>query len=589
MILGEPWGLLALAGLPALVALHLWRARHAPHPVSGLFLWPADRRAMATGRRRAPLLLRPSFWCEATAILAIAWWLADIHLSPRMPARHLVLVLDDRWRMQAVAGDGTSAATRLRDALDTRLAALAEGDRSTLIVSGAPPRLLAGPAVAPAAVRAALHAWTPTAAWHGLDGAITLAAGLAGPGAEIVVGSDRAPDRLPAGVGLVATGSPAANSGLADVRWWRGGDGERLVAVVQATGAGSRRLRLLRDGAECAAADLALDPAAPAMHAFALPAGLPEEAVLDLVLDGDDPLAIDDRASLIRPPLRTVRSRVVATGSAGAAASAALRAAGALPVDGADADLVASGPGPRDALTATAAWRLVVAPGDGPPTIGPFTARRDHPLLADLDLGDVVWSGGALPGRDTIPLLLAGDRTLISLERSAGTDGGMDIVVHLDPARSDLFRKVGWPVLVANLVAWRSSRLPGIADPDPRCGQPVAAVLPPGVRSAVLRGPDGSERILRADGDGQLTVPGLPRPGMWSLAAGTATWRISAQPLDPRQADLRDAATREVAPVVAGRAGVERARSPLSALLPLILAAGAGCAAWVLFRREERP
>src|SRR6185295_5599359 len=98
----------------------------------------------------------------------------------------------------------------------------------------------------------------------------------------------------------------------------------------------------------------------------------------------------------------------------------------------------------------------------------------------------------------------------------------------LDAARSTVLRHPAWPGLIANLISWRASRLPGIADPNPRCGQPVSAVLPPGIREALLRAPDGTERHLRADAEGSLAIPGLPRPGCWELRVGPAIWPICA-------------------------------------------------------------
>lgn len=571
MIVGAPLGLLALAGIPALVALHLWRARHAPHPVSGLFLWPADRRILATGRRRAPLVLRPSFWLEILAVLAVAWWLADIHWSPRESARHLVFVLDDRWRMQAQAPDGTTCAQRLAAAIDARLAALAPGDRATLVASGSPPRLVAGPAASPAEARAALARWRPTAAWHDLEPAITLATSLAGAGAEITLGSDRIPERLPAGMGALATGIAATTSGLADARWWRDADGERIVALVRGDRAGQRRLHLVHAGTDLAAVDIAIDPSRPVLHVFDHLQRLPEGAAVELVLDGADPLPIDDRAALLRPAARTVHARIAIDGPVASAARSALAAAGAEVVTTAQAELtIGGGGGP---------WSLLFAPGDGAPTLGPFTAERSHPLLQDVDFTGVLWSGSAPPQHS--PLLITGDRTLLSWAT------GPQLTLHLDPARSNLFQANAWPVLIANLVAWRAAQIPGLADPDPRCGQALRAMLPAGEREAVLRGPDGAERRLRADPDGAVAMPGLPLPGRWELRTASAAWAISALPLDARQADLAAARSGGVAAQAVGRGEVGRLRGPLAALLPLVLAAAAGIGAWAAFRREE--
>lgn len=570
MILGAPLGLLGLLGIPALVALHLWRARHAPRPVSALFLWPDDRRVLASGRRRAPLVLRGSFWLEVLAVLAATWWLADIHWSPRAAARHLVAVLDDRWRLQAVDG-GTSAAQRLRDALDARLAQLDGSDRVTLIASGSPPRILCGPAGEPVAARAALAAWRPEAAWHGMDAALTLATGIGGPGSEITLASDRAPARLPDGVGLLTTGRGVTTSGLADARWWRDGRGERVVAVVHGAGG---RIPVLR------IAGISVGPTSTegGVHVFAKLPPMAEDAVAELAMPGEDPLPIDDRAELVRPPSRLVRASVALDGATGQAVRAALTAAGATLTPG-EPDLIVGAAGqPR-------AWSLQIAAGDGPPSLGPFTARRDHPLLADIDLSGVLWTASAAtpPGS---PLLIAGGQVLISEARRSAD---RDLAVHIDPARSTLTRHPAWPGLFANLVAWRAARLPGVADPNPRCGQSVPAVLPAGITEAELVDPGGAIRVLRAGPDGDLAIPGLGKAGRWTLRWTGGSASISALPLDARQADFSDATSREVAAIAAGRAEVERTRGPLAALLPLVLAAAAALAACALFAREERP
>ncbi len=569
MILGEPWGLLALAGLPAIVALHLWRARHAPLPVSGLFLWPVERRVLASGRTRAPLVLRGSFWLEVLAVLAAAWWLSDLHWSPRTTARHLVLVLDDRWRLQASV-DGGSAADRLRAALDQQLAALHAGDRATLIASGDPPRLLAGPAAEPATARTALAAWQPQSSWHQVDAALTLAAGLGGPGAEIVLGSDRIPALLPDGVGVIATGRASPTTGFADVRWWRDGGSERIVAVVHGDPARIPQVEIGGLVVGCSSPR-------PGLYLFDHLPPLGEAATATLALDGADPLPLDDRIELVRPPARVVRLRVAVDTFLAEPVRAAARAAGVILADG-EADLVVGAEG------APGCWSLRFEAGAAAPTLGPFTARRDHPLLADLDFHGVLWTGAAATTSGA-PLLVCADGTLIS-EAERGAD--RDILLHLDLARSTLTRHTAWPALFANLVAWRASLLPGIADPNPRAGAPLTARLPPGVTTGELVDPDGQTRELQASADGSLAIPGLTRPGRWQLRWGGTAHPVNVLPIDQRQADLTGAATGERAAAPVGRADVERRRKPLDHLLPLLIAALAALAAWTAFRREER-
>jgi hypothetical protein len=222
-------------------------------------------------------------------------------------------------------------------------------------------------------------------------------------------------------------------------------------------------------------------------------------------------------------------------------------------------------------------WTVAMGGSGGPPTLGPFLARRDHPITADLDGTGTLWSGGAerAPGA---PLLVADGRILISADPRR-------VRLHLDPATSTVARHPLWPGLWANLIAWRQRHLPGPSDNNPRCGQPFTAVLP-GADAGTLTAPDGTARTLHADALGTLAIGGLPQPGLWRLSSGSQTWAISALPLDARQADFTDAATASVA-AEAGTSTVARSRGTLAHLLPLVLAALAACGAWLAFRRED--
>ncbi|HXS81883.1 MAG TPA: BatA and WFA domain-containing protein, partial [Methylomirabilota bacterium] len=176
----NPLGLLALLAVPAVVALHLYRRRFEPRPVSALFLWGADDRAPVAGRKREPLRTSVSFWCEllAVALLALAF------SGPRSGcaaghSEHLVVVLDSSASMGAVA-EGKSTRERALELIAERIDGLGRGSRVTLVQSGPRPSLVAGPAAFPAEAREALAQWVPGAAHHDLQPAVALALQFAG-------------------------------------------------------------------------------------------------------------------------------------------------------------------------------------------------------------------------------------------------------------------------------------------------------------------------------------------------------------------------------------------------------------------------
>ncbi len=594
MIAIAPWGLLGLLALPAILAIHFFRRRFRPRPVTGLFLYGAAVTTVAAGRRRQKLLWRASLWLELAAALALTWWFCDPHWSDRERARHLVLVLDSRLRVAArtVAGPGVDAL--LRAELDRRIATLDRDDRVTAVASGDPPSLIIGPAARPAAARAALATWRPDRPWHDLAPALLLARSLAGPEAELTVLSDREPEGLPASVGVLARGQVRPTTGFADVRWLNDAEGERLVLRPLAQGAAARSSVIVRSASGNEVLRLAVDMPLDVGTAIIVPVANGTIDALSVELgDGQDPLPEDNRFTLIRPQRTAVNVRVVLPALLASAVKQALGAVPDVNVDGSGAphlliDDTASQP-------PLGCWQLRIVAGSAKPSVGPFLARRGHPLLADLDFTGALWTGGATAveraalSQNTTPLLEAGDAALLSESRR-----GRDrlLTLHADLAKATLTRHSAWPALIANLIATRRAALPGPRLVNLPLSQPSLVTLPPGSTTLMLEEPSGGRTRLTGDPDGEVLLPALRKPGIHHLLLdgpqGLTPWcEVNALLIDPRLGDLRGAAsvTRDAVPT--DRASVERSRSTLAHLLPIVLAAACALAGWWCFRREE--
>lgn len=591
MILGNPFGLLALLALPTIVGIHLFRRRFRPRPVSGLFLYGQQMQVPASGRARSRLRRTLSLLCELLAALAMTWYLSDPHLADRDQARHLVLVLDSRLRLQAQDSDGSTAEQRVRVAAKAVIAALNRDDRVTLIASDLPPRLLVGPGARPAAAHVALDAWHADRSWHELDEALALAIELGGVGAQISTLSDRIPDGLPKTVSSIACGRAAPTSGIADARWLRDGQGERLaVRILAQGGSGERRLALVdARGAVLSQQSVRLTAGTPIAITISVAPGLADGASLGLRLLGDDPFPEDDAVTLLRPTSRHVSVRIdlpEATAKPVRKAIAAISDAVEV-TPGQPAHLLI---GANSTLPPQGSWLVQLTIGTAQPVLGPFLARSGDPILADLDCTGALWSGGGSIPRDYEALLLAGDTVLIG-----GSRRGRDrlIVVSCELPRSTVIHHSLWPVLWANVIAARSAALPGPRDPNLNVGASVRFPLPPGMREAVLVDPDAGRAVLRADADGEILIPGLERAGIHQLLLrdgdSEKPWiSLNGLALDPRQSDLTAASTDIHEAATTGRSAVERERAPLAHLLPLVLAAALALTAWFSFPREER-
>jgi|GEM_PF-802101 len=606
MSFGAPWGLLALLAIPAIVAIHLFRRRFRPRPTAGLFLWGDARLTPAAGRRKQRLVWRASLVFEILAALALTWFLSDPHLGHRERARHLIVVLDDRARLQATLPDGGTVADALRARVKERLEALDRDDRVTLVVSGSPARILAGPAARSFEAAELLSRWQPRAPIHPLDDALGLAVDLATEGAtgeqqtaNLLVVSDRTPPGLAETAGLLTRGLARPASGVADARWIRAADGERLAVRVVAHGAPALRTLVVRAGdLELARREVSLGPEESSTVVLGLPKDPPE--TLTVALLGEDPVAVDDRVELVRPPSRAVRVAIAVPPEVAAPVQRALAAVDGvtLVADADAADLVFLG-ADIPAPTGGQAWTLRLAPGEGPVVIGPFLAARGNALLRGLDFTGVLWVG-APEGEGDDPgsaVLVAGATGLVSEARLGRT---RHITAHLDLSRSNIVDHPAWPGLVANLVAARRAALPGPLRTNVPLGQAARVTVPVGRDLLKVVPPGGGVPLeLAADALGEVLVPPLSAPGEYRLELGPdpavgpapedARWgRMNAMLVGPDLSDLGGAGATQRAPADLGEGDVERRRGAAAHLIPLLIALLAGLAAWIAFRREER-
>ena len=540
----HPLGLLALLALPAVLALHLFRRRFRPHPVSALFLWAARDRLPVAGRRREPLHKSPSFWCEMLAALLAALALA----GPRWPgvgeALHLVVVLDGSASMTADspgAAQRDSAADRGRAEVEQRLAALPRGSRVTLVSSGARPRVLAGPAAFVEEARERLASYEPSAARHDLAPAVALATQLAGGGAVLLITDHFDDERWPETIEVLSLGHPLDNVAITHASRRRvateegRASHERVDLAVSNFGLGPVQVELVlsADGKQIERSPIDLDPDGRRHLAYLLPQGTPH---VEARIPGD-PLALDNVARLAPVPARTLALFSELPDelerSLGLEHWLEIVPDSIEAPDASSAHILLS----REAPAAGASWCFTFeARGDErQPWIGPFLIDRRHALLEGLTLEGTVWnaSGGrALPGA---PLISAGNQPLLTEE----IDGARRVFhADLDPIGSTLQRSPDWPILLANLAELRRRELPG----------PERTSLAMGESFRYHgRGPDryrfeGPGTNLEIEGRSTIEIDTVERPGLYRLSNEQGTLcEVAYSFADAAESDLRQA------------------------------------------------
>ncbi len=518
-----PLGLLALASVPVVVALHLFRRRFRPHVVSAVFLWAAQDRLPLAGRRREHLRTHASFWCETVAALLLGLAFAGPRIFGAGEAVHLVVVLDGSASMAARTREGVIA-DRALELVRDQIEALPSGSRVTLIESGRRPAIRAGPAAFTGEARDALDRWEPNGASHAISPAVALGSQLAGGGRVLLVTDHYEPEAWPPEIEIEALGEPTDNVAITHASRRRsqdptGEESERVDLTIANSGAGARpvRLALVAEEIELETREIVIAARSREHVAFRLPRDTP---LLVARIDGDA-LAIDDRAFLAPLPPRTLAlastldldtaRRLGLSRPGGSSIARWLESvSGTIEApDAASAHLViASG-----ALPPGASWCLSLESrgSERRPWIGPFVLDRRHPLLDGVTLDGIVWSGSIGAPLAGVPVISAGSEPLLSEDEVAGR---RIFRMDFDPASSTLQRSPDWPILLANLAEMRRAELPGPARTNLAVGESFRYFARESADYR-LEGPGGIREIAART---VLEIDAIEEPGVYVLS-----------------------------------------------------------------------
>lgn len=471
IFLANPWGLLALAALPAIVVVHCLQERSRRVRASTLFLLERAAPTAAAGARIEKFRQSLPFWMQLLAAAITAWLLADPRLVRRDSRQTVAVVLDSSASMQACRDQTLAALARRLPAWN---AVAGRTDWHLLETGPRRPPLYAGTSLSEL-LETAGREWRPTAGTHDATPALSIAASLApaGTGAVILV-SDQ-PQPVPEGVGILSAGGAFDNVGFSggDVR---DVDGRRTWrALVTNHGATpqtrSVSLWLSGTGASGAGAIGAPEPVTlPPGRSRSLQGAWPDGAERLTLRLSPDRFAADDVLPLVRPMPRTVGLARSCDGPAGELiARMALAAGGVASVAAAEADVVVdrvNAEPDRDAILLSVAAADASGSTDAPrpPTYdAAWISPEDHPLVKDLAWGGLLSgpAGGlALRSADE-PLLWKGRQPLVFLRRTTLPGGRMveALVLNFDVERSNAGRTPALLVMISRFLDRVRSRI----------------------------------------------------------------------------------------------------------------------------------
>lgn len=211
-ILANPLGLLALLGIPAVLAIHFLQRKARELRVSTLFLLERTQRDAASGRRLDRLIPSVPLWMQLLAVLLLTWFLAEPRYQRAESVQRVAVVLDSSASMSVFK---EAAIERLKEALPPLKGAASNMEITVLESQPNRPRLYAGTSIEE--LGQALSSWQPRDGLVDPAQALRLARSLVSREGTVVYLTDTAVEALPFEARLLAVGEAIENVGFTGV------------------------------------------------------------------------------------------------------------------------------------------------------------------------------------------------------------------------------------------------------------------------------------------------------------------------------------------------------------------------------------
>ncbi|MBM4087890.1 MAG: hypothetical protein FJ276_00455 [Planctomycetes bacterium] len=307
MIFTNPWGLLALLSIPAILGLHFFRSHRQVREIGGLHLWQFAATRQPIGSRWTRLLRSLSLLFQLLAATLLSLLIAGLDFPRDDSAEHFVIIVDDSVSMTARGEAGDTPADRVRTALQEQANAQA---RFTLVVAGTRPQVIAGPYAEHRELLRQFGLWQPRAPSCDLSQAVQLASRFATDAEKMLFVTDQPDQANEYGdlLEVLGVGEPLNNCAIVFADRVRiGPDRDRVFVSLQAFGREEVECRLtLRAGDQPLDASIAPRRLSPGvLDSLSFHISVLDQPI-EISLDADS-LAADNRVVLAPVPVRNIR------------------------------------------------------------------------------------------------------------------------------------------------------------------------------------------------------------------------------------------------------------------------------------------
>ena len=552
-LLTSPISLIALAAIPVLVGIYLFRTRSRRYVVSSLFLWIDQKQSRQGGRQINKLQTPLLFFLELAALALLALAAAGPNMRGENVTHPTVIVLDCSYSMTA----GFDGDTPQKRALDD-LAKFLRSEQPypmQFVLAGSEINTISGHATNVAEAERMLADWQCHAPAAILDSAISYATSMSVADVKILVVTDQLPQvDLPVGkIEWRAYGKPLDNMALTGASRVFQGEKDKLLVEATNFSNDTQTLRMTLTAATSGSViqniDESVSPMSTRRYHLTLPDGIQDIEVRIAA----DALPLDNQAILLPPNRRPVRVAVRnMSGNLPEGIAVPLRrglaSTGIAQFDELNPEICFTG----GSLTATeqetpdlpdGCWLMrfytSLDESQTEAFVGPFIIDRTHALAEGLSLEGVVWAAAnevSLPGYS---MLAVGNVPLVSEQNRPNRTKYLHLQIR--PDLSTLTISPGWPVLLWNILQYRASQSPGIRLNNVRLGT-VAIFNPfPGDDELQIITPSGETRSMAVRSN-WASIP-ADEVGVYTVRAASDEYRFSVLPLASDESNLTDATT----------------------------------------------
>jgi hypothetical protein len=537
-VFANPWGALALLGLPVVIAIHCLQQQSRTLQVSTLFLLERLAPDSKEGRRWTWLRGSLAFWLQILCVLIVIWLLLDPRWIQANAVQRIVVVLDSSISMQAFKDELVARTSPRLHAL----ASLAPRTYWTLLETD-PSRPTLYEGLDLPTLEQKLRTWTPALPAHDPFHALELAQSLAPRNALVVFITDR-PHVVPSGVDLLAIGEPIENCGLVGSRLLGAGDNLEWQVMAQNYGQKSARRSWWIEfaGQKTDRQTLDLEPGHPKILKGRFPPGIDR---LEVCLDPDR-FSLDDRMAIVRPQPKLLTVELLGDDST---IDIFARLAQTLPAlalvqPGEKADFSFRTLSPKKTFPGGALASVILFhdPDAQGKFVGePFIMGND-PFNQDLNWQGLIIRPGDNPKLDPEDrVLLWKDHTPVIYVRAL-TGDRRQLVFNFDFSTSNATRLPAFVLLVSRFVESLRLDKRALETRNAELAESLPVAVDPKGGAVILHDANGGETKSAATAQVTVRVPSMP--GFFSVTQGGETLLSgAAQFADARESDFSTAAT----------------------------------------------